>query len=487
MKKMIACLLSLVLCSVVLPLRGIAAEASVQVLHVYNCQDYIDDGTDSVGVKVSNSVMEDWAEDYFSRTGKRVRVQYDTYETNETMLNTLKTGKAQYDLVCPSDYVIQKMILATEKGTDESLFIEPFDYSVMENYQKYSSPYIRQIFEENGFSGYSVGYMWGTVGILYNPESVAPEDTRSWDIFLNPDYKNRSTLKDSVREGYLSAMAVAFHSEITALNEALERGELSVSEFNEQATALMNRTDEEAVSAAGRVLKDMKNNIYGLEVDNGKSDIVAGKIDINQAWSGDAVYSMDMAEEENDVLLSYAIPEDGCSIWFDGWVMPKGANVELAQDFVNYLCDPSVAARNMDFIGYTSVVAGDEIFELLLDWYGDEDGDYTVDLTYFFDGTVSEDYYSEGKILVQTAEIGRQFSAQYPEKSVVDRCYIMKDFGDRNDAVLQMWTEFKANNVSLWLLFLFALILVGACVLFLLFTKPKRDSARRRREWAKHR
>ena len=184
------------------------------------------------------------------------------------------------------------------------------------------------------------------------------------------------------------------------------------------------------------------------------------------------------------VDLNFTVPSDGASVYFDGWVMPKGANTELAHDFVNYLCRPDVAARNMSFIGYTSTIAGNEIFDLLLDWYGSDEGEYTVDLTYFFDGTLDESYLSEdGRVLVQTEELGRQFSAQYPEKEIVEVASIMRDFGNRNEAVLNMWLEFKANSLSPSLILISVAILFGALLVLLWFTKPKRDSARRRKEW----
>lgn len=486
MKKILSLVLFFVLALGLFSGLGLSAGAEEVTLRVYNWQDYIDDGTDENGTKVVPSVMEEWAADYYARTGVKVTVRYDTFETNETMLNTLKTGKSQYDLVCPSDYVIQKMIAATEKGTDDNIALEKFDYSKLPNFTQYASPYIKQVFEENGFDAYSVGYMWGTVGIIYNPEAVDPEDTKSWDILWDTDYKNRITVKDSVRDAYIPAVVAAHKDAILSWNQRLAQGTVTLQEYRTALSELMNRTDDETIAAAGAALKSMKENIYGLEVDSGKSDIVSGKIDINQAWSGDAVYSMDLAEEEDDVLLNFSVPEDGGSVWFDGWVMPKGANTELAQDFVNYLCLPSVAARNMEFIGYTSVIAGDEIFDLVLDWYGDDEGEHTVDLTYYFEGTLSDEYLAEdGKILVQTDEIGRQFSAQYPEKSVVDRCFIMQDFGDRNDAVLTMWSQFKANDISPSLFLMFIAILVGACFVLLWFTKPKRDSARRHKEWLK--
>lgn len=448
-----------------------------RVLRVYNWQDYIDEGDDETA-----SVLDAWAENYYARTGIEVRVQYDTFETNETMLNTLKTGKSQYDLVCPSDYVIQKMIAATEKGTDDNLALEKFDYSKLENYTAYASPYIKQVFAENGFDGYAVGYMWGTVGIIYNPEFVDEEDTRSWEIMWNPKYKNRITLKDSVRDAYIPAMSAVYRAQI----KDLENQNLTEEEYRKRLSDLMNSTASEDISAAGDALKAMKDNIYGLEVDSGKTDIIAGKIHINQAWSGDAVYSIEEAEASG-VLLNFSVPEDGGSVWFDGWVMPKGADTELAHDFVNYLCSPAVAVRNMDYIGYTSVVAGDEVFERVLDYYGDDEGEFTVDLSYYFNGTLSDEYLSEeGAALVRTGELGRMFSAQYPEENVAKRGFIMRDFGSKNEEVLTMWAGFKSNNIAPEILFLLCLlILVGAVLVFLWFTKPKRDSARRRKAWLK--
>ena len=229
---------------------------------------------------------------------------------------------------------------------------------------------------------------------------------------------------------------------------------------------------------------------------------------MNVAWSGDAVYSMDLAEEE-DTYLEYMIPREGGNVWFDGWVMPKGADKELAQTFINFLSQPEIAARNMEFIGYTSAIAGDAIFELIEDWYGitsyqseieelkeslselqgqefedvksqikdleDELSSITVvsqDLTYFFEGTLSSDKLTEGQAIVQIDEsyINRQFSTQYPSIECLNRCGVMQDFGDRNEEVLEMWINVKANKASPWLLsslLLFVLLVVG----FILYSK----------------
>ena len=189
--------------------------------------------------------------------------------------------------------------------------------------------------------------------------------------------------------------------------------------------------------------------------------------------------------------------------------MPKGADKELAQAFINFLSQPEIAARNMEYIGYTSAIAGDAIFELIEDWYGitsyqteieelteslnelegleledtknqikeleNELESITLvpqDLTYFFEGTLSSDKLTEGQAIVQIDEsyINRQFSTQYPSKECLNRCGVMQDFGDRNEEVLEMWINVKANKASPWLLsslVLFVLLVVG----FILYSK----------------
>ena len=455
-------------------------DENVLVLRVYNWQDYINDGTNDDGEKVDKSVMELWEEDYEQRTGQKVRIQYDTFETNETMLNTLRTGKTQYDLVCPSDYIIQKMLIETQKENGEAnISIEKFDISKMPNYTTNVSPYIADLFTENGWTDYAVGYMWGSVGLMYNPETVSLEDVSTWDILWNPDYRNMATCKDTSRDAYVIGLLNVYGDELRANRAAYDRGEISGDELKRRTHEIANRTDDESIALVESSLKKMKNNIYGFEVDSGKTDMVTGKISINACWSGDAVYSMDLAEEEDDMYLNYIVPNEGSTVWFDGWVMPKGANVELAQDFVNFLCDPSIAAMNQDFIGYTSVIAGDDIFDLVLDWYDEEDGEYDYDVSYFFEGTLSEDRLTDGKAIIRTSELHRQLSAQYPDLDTTARCGVMEDFGDQNDKVLDAWSKVKGTNLPIWLYILaIAELIVAAVVIVLISTSKKRRKKR---------
>ena len=476
MKKTFALILCIILCLGITP----SSFAEEEVLRVYNWQDYINEGKDDDGAKVDDSVIELWEKDYYARTGKKVRVQYDTFETNETMLNTLRTGKTAYDLVCPSDYIIQKMLNATLSGGDESIAIEKYDISKMENYQKYVSPYISDLFKKNDWTEYAVCYMWGTVGFLYNPETVKKEDVSTWDFFWNTDYKNRSTCKDVSRDAYVVGSLYVHSDELRKKVKEYNDGKTDAAELQKAVNDVANDTSAANIEKVGAALAEMKKNIYGFEVDSGKTDIVSGKIDANLAWSGDAVYAMDLAEEEDDKKLAFVIPNEGSTIWFDGWVMPKGANVELAQDFVDFLCRPEIAAMNMDYIGYTSAIAGDELFDLVCENYGEDDGKYEHDLSYFFKGTLSDDRYSaDGRVIVRTNEIGRQLTTQYPSVEETVRCGIMEDFGERNQDVLEMWSVVKSNNISAFSYIMMAFLAVMAVFMFV--SSIRRRMKKRRR------
>ena len=462
-----------------------------EVLRVYNWQDYINEGDEE-----TDSVILQFEKYYKQKYNKDISVEYYTFETNETMLNVLKTGKSQYDLVCPSDYVIQKMI---KEG-----MLEKFDKGSTPNFDNYGATYIKDLFARNKvtvdgvdhyWSDYSVPYMWGTMGFMYNPENVSEEDIKSWSILWDEEYKYKATLKDAVRDTYVAAAMYVYRDELKALNEKYTNKEISVEEYSRAVSSYMNSTTDESIEKIEKALNEAKKNAYGFEVDSGKSDIVTGKIDINFCWSGDAVYALDCAEEESDMYLNYYVPDEGSNVWFDGWVMPKGANKELAQEFVNFMCDPKISVQNMDYIGYTSAIAGQDIFDLVVDWYGvktrdyysdeewaeltDEEKEevfedeaavleayengevYKVDLGYLFDGTI------EDEAIVYTYEINRQFSAQYPSYETIIRCAVMEDFGADNEKVISMWIRVKSDEVPVWIWIFLATMVVVAVAYFI--------------------
>lgn len=499
MKRIFSFIICLVLicsfCLCLLPTNAFADDKLV--LRIYNWQDYIDDGLDENGNRIGPSLIDDFIEYYEEKHGQSIEVIYDTFETNEVMYNTLKSGKTTYDLVCPSDYMIQKMLREN--------MLEKFDYVDghlinIPNYDAYALPFFKEMFEKQGWTEYAVGYFWGTMGYIYNPEIVSETDIQNWSSIWSVEYRNLTTIKDSVRDTYFLGAMYVYRDELIELKnnredalreieiklltnemteeEADAQRELINDEYSYAIEVIANRTDDETLEKIQAALTTLKPNLYGLEVDSGKNDMVTGKIAINFAWSGDAVYAIDSAEEEG-VILKYIVPETGSNVWYDGWCMPKGANKELAQEFIDYVSMPENAVRNMDKVGYTTAIGGDAVLDYIEECYADEDGEYEVDLSHYFLGSVEEGRST----IVKTSELGRQFSAQYPDAETLTRCAVMKDFGDKNQKVLDMWENVKGSELNIWLVITVIGIVVLIILLFIIkaINKNRRHGAMRRR------
>lgn len=481
-------------------LAGCAAKDDTVVLRVSNWEEYIDLGGwgDDEAIDIENaytgedyifgenSVVDDFTEWFNSQNfGFNVRVEYSTFGTNEDLYNQLNLGDV-YDLVCPSDYMIMKLL---EEGE-----IQPFseDFMDEDNEQNYYinnvSSYIDgaegSIFDDYGWSGIAACYMWGTTGFAFNPELVDDNsDVAACHILTNSDYFKSVTVKDNVRDAYFAALSILFEDELNAINAD---SDMSEAEKAEARSALLNNTDAETIAAAEDILKDIKENVYSFETDSGKTDMVTGKVIANYQWSGDAVYILDQADED-DTELWYSIPEECTNLWFDGWVMLKdgidGSEQKqiAAEAFVNFLSRPDIAVRNMYYIGYTSSIAADEVFNYF-DWcYGvvtDEESEdfyefeniYVYDVSYFF----GEDSYiyidmdtvaAEGATLTHeydddeyvagypvysggTISIGRQAFGQYPTGDVIARSVVMEDFGDDLSEINQMWINVRCLDVA---------------------------------------
>lgn len=200
--------------------------------------------------------------------------------------------------------------------------------------------------------------MWGTMGIVYNPEVLTEKDVRHWSVLLNKDYYKRITMKDSVRDSFFVANCI--NNEEKVMTESY----LKDPDYYENLSALLNDTSEEAVDKVETTLSAMRKNAYSLETDSGKADMITGKVVANMQWSGDAVYTMDQAEEDG-FQLNYSVPEECTNLWFDGWVMMKNGIEEdsrkqqAAEAFINYVSMPENAIRNMNYIGYTSGISGE--------------------------------------------------------------------------------------------------------------------------------
>lgn len=415
-------------------------------LVVYNWEDYIYDGTDEDGNEIPDdpgvcALFEDY---YEEKTGLKVKVDYETFSTNEIMYQQIDLDIMHADLICPSDYMIQKM--ANEGKLEKLSYNETTKKygESLSNWEKNGSPYIKEKFSEaklddgNSFLSYSIPYFWGTMGFTYDMNYFTAEEISTWDALWSTEskFQRNFTLKDSMRDTYVAGIFHVYKDEIAALD-------VNASDYNEKLSAIFNKCDDETIAKVKNALTSIKGKtVYGFEVDDGKDEIVKGTYHANLAWSGDSVYSMDTAEEAG-ARLGYALPKEGSNIWFDGWCMPKGANVELAEEFLNFISQPEIAAKSMDAVGYTSAVAGEEIWELVNDWYATEDDETEVDecdLSYFFGDSIE----GEAKINILTEERGRQFDAQYPSLEQIKKCCIMKDFGAQTTKVDDMWAEVKA-------------------------------------------
>ena len=412
-------------------------------LVIYNWEDYIYEGTDDDGKIVADGTVKAFEKYYQEKTGVKIKVGYECFSTNEEMYKQISLGAINPDLICPSDYMIQKM--ANEGMLEEFSYDAATDTygESLSNWATYGSPFIRNRFAQeklaNGssFLSYAVPYFWGTMGFTYDPSYFNASEVSSWECLWNTNSKfsKQFSLKDSMRDTYVTAIFHIYKDEIAALNIADE-------DYNQKLSAIFNRCDDTTISKVETALKTAKNStVYGFEVDEGKDDIVRGKYHANLAWSGDSVYSMDSAEEANKIL-NYALPEEGSNVWFDGWCMPKGARKELAEEFLNFICLPEEAQKCMEAVGYTSPIVGDEIWEYVNDTYAAEDDEtdtYEVDLSFYFGDSIE----GEAKINIPTSERGRQFDAQYPTEEALKKCCLMKDFGDQTFKVEQMWSRVK--------------------------------------------
>ncbi|MBQ9782354.1 MAG: extracellular solute-binding protein, partial [Clostridia bacterium] len=291
----------------------------------------------------------------------------------------------------------------------------------------------------------------------------------SWDSILEGKFNKKATIKDSIRDTYIMAVGAVYEDELKSLDK-------NASNYSSKLAEIFNRTDDETVRKVEEFLKQIKNNIYGFEVDSGKNDMIDGKIQVNFAWSGDAVYVIDEAEAQGKEF-GYVVPLEGSNVWFDGFVMPKGANVENAKKFIDFVSTPEIAIRNMEYIGYTSCVAGagDEITTYVYE-NSDDEGEVEIDLSYFF----GKEFKAKA-----SSEYGR-LATQFPDVNVVKRCTVMDNFNDEDLAVInEMWNRVKFITLPFWLIY----VIVGIAlivVVFVLFSKFKDkifSYAKRKRKW----
>ncbi len=295
MKKIIATLL--LVCLAASSLIGCGVKND-NVVYVYNWGEYIDP-----------EVLDMFEEE----TG--IKVIYDEFDTNESMYAKIDAGAAQYDVVCPSDYMIQKMI------SNDMLL--PINFDNVPNATNIGQQYYDTSKDFDPTGEYSIPYCWGTVGILYNSSKVTTE-IDSWDDLWDETYTDNIAMINSVRDAFMIALKINGKS--------------------------MNTTDKTELTEAKQLLIDQKPLVQCYVVDQVRDKMIGNETALGVIYSGEALYTME--ENEN---LRYVIPKEGTNVWIDSWVIPKTCqNKENAEAFINFLCRPDIALMNFEYITYST-------------------------------------------------------------------------------------------------------------------------------------
>ena len=407
-----------IVAAVIVLTTAACAEDRSKILKVYNWGDYIDE-----------DLIPEFEKWYFEQTGEEVHIIYQTFDINETMLSKIEKGHEDYDVVCPSDYIIERMLrkgLLLPIGRDFGDTPNHIDSNI--------APFIREMISEMESDGkdvndYAVPYMWGTTGILYNTKHVDEEDTHTWDILRNDKYSNKIFVKDAANDVFGPIL-------MYLKRDLIRTGEIT---FKDVASDF----SDESLAAVEEYMNEVRKHIAGWEADFGKEQMTQERGYVNFTWSGDAVWAIEEAKEVG-VSLEFTVPDEGSCVWFDGWVIPKFAgNPKAARYFIDFLCIPENAIRNMDVIGYVSAIATPDILEEMED---EEEYEETVDVSYFFGKDAHAEHLNP---------------TQYPDKSVIERCSVMYDWGDRMPELVAMWARVKGNRLNWWTIFVISVTILG--------------------------
>ena len=244
-----------------------------------------------------------------------IQVIYEEFETNEIMYPKIQSGAIAYDLVCPSDYMIQKMI--------QNDLLQPLDFDNIPNAKNIGQVYYEKSRQFDPDNQYSIPYCWGTVGILYNTKMVE-EPIDSWTVLWDTQYKDNILMQDSVRDAFAVALKTLGYS--------------------------LNSTSIHELTQAKDLLVQQKPLVQAYVIDQVRDKMIGNEAAIGVIYSGEAIYT----QTENPDL-AYVVPKEGSNMWIDSWVMPKNApNKENAEKFLDFLCSPEIALMNFEYITYST-------------------------------------------------------------------------------------------------------------------------------------
>jgi len=303
MKRVIATLLTLI---VLLPCLPVSVQAAENEITVYNWGQYISDGSDG---------YLDVIAEFEAETG--IKVNYLTFDSNESLYTKLKTGGSTYDVIIPSDYMVGRLI-------NEGM-LEELNFDNIPNYQYVDESFKNQAFDPE--NRYSVPYTWGTVGVIYNTKYVDEDDIGGWDLLWNSKYKEKILMFDNCRDAFAIAEAMLGYS--------------------------LNTEDPTELRNCANKLGEQKPILQAYVMDQ-----IYAKMTREEAWiapyyAGDYLY---MVEENPD--LGFYFPEEGFNVFIDAACVPKGCtNKEGAEAFINFLCRPEICGQNLEYLGYSAPIS----------------------------------------------------------------------------------------------------------------------------------
>jgi len=405
-----------------------------QVLKVYNWSNYIDE-----------PLIPEFEKWYEEQTGEQIKLVYQTFDINESMLAKIEKGHEDFDVVCPSDYMIERML-------NNNLLL-PLDFASIPdsiNYIKTNqSPYIASIFRsinpEIDANDYSVAFMWGTTGLLYNAKYVSDEEARNLDALSNPKFKGKILMKDAPRDVFAPVLIHLRQAEIKS-------GQTTIQE-------LMGDSSDKSISDVENFLINSRENVGGWEADFGKEQMAQERAWINYTWSGDAVWAIEEGARMG-LDLRYSVPAEGSTVWFDGWVIPKYAkNIKAATYFIDFMCRPDVAIRNMTETGYVSANGHISVLESQID-----ESREPIDLSYFFG---------------PEAGCVRVDPALYPDLSTIKNCALEHDWGNDTRKLIEMWGRVKGSNANAMTVVVTICVAAAAVVAVILRLLSKKKHGRR--------
>lgn len=301
-KRLFSVFLVLVILLAALPTQ--ASAAGTVTINVYNWGQYISDGTDD-----SIDVIAEFEDAY-----PNIKVNYMTYDSNESMYTKLKAGGASFDLIFPSDYMVDKLI--------QEDMLEELNFDNIPNFQYIDASFKNLAYDPD--NRYSVPYTWGTVGIIYNTKYVDEADVTGWDVFWNEKYSGKVLMFDNPRDAFAIAQFRLGYD--------------------------INTEDSVALGLAAQSLRDEKPVVQAYVMDQ-----VFDKMERAEAWIA-PYYAGDyltMVEENPD--LAFCFPEEGYNLFVDAICIPKGAeHKEAAETFINFLLSPEVCAQNLEYLGYSA-------------------------------------------------------------------------------------------------------------------------------------